>query len=300
MALCREAGYTAHLVLLGQEFAEDSDLETLSVEKFDHCIVQVITPNKTYYLDPAAGPRKVGQIVKQYAGHPALVIEGNQGKIVTLPPYDTQANKEHTRAIFEINPDGGGVITEIMRREGDAARASKAEMKETSTDKVRRTLEERFKGVGGKVLEFSMTKPTDESDLFESNLKIRLPRIGMKLANGLLMQLGGTPAINPEMISEERRYPFRFHATDPVKRTFEIILPEGAQLADPPDSIEINEPFLKAYRKFKVAGNTITLEEHFEFLNARLPVSDKDKVRETFRRWHENRTMAHRIELPKK
>lgn len=300
MALCREAGYTAHLVLLGQEFAEDSDRDTLSAEKFDHCIVQVLIPNKTYYLDPAAGPRKVGQIVKQYAGHPALVIQGNKGQIVTLPPYDTQTNKEHTHALFELTPEGGGVITENLRQEGEPARLRKAEIKEASADKVRRALEDRFKGVGGKVLEFSMTKPTDEGDIFESHLKMRLPRVGMKLADGLLLQLGGTPAINPEIISDQRRYPFRFQASDPIMRTFEIILPDGARLADPPESIEINEPFLKAYRKFKLEGNTLTLQEHFEFLSARLPASDKDKVRETLRRWHENRTMAHRIELPKK
>ncbi|WCJ58245.1 thioredoxin family protein [Fontisphaera persica] len=300
MALCREAGFQAHLVLLGQEFGEEPDPETLAVEKFDHCIVQVKTKEKIYYLDPAAGPRKVGQIVKQYASHPALVIEGNKGSIVTLPPYDTQANKEHTHAIFEITPEGGGVIIEKMRREGEAARRSKEEIKDTGVDKVRRVLEERFKSAGGKVLEFTMTKPTDEGDVFESYLKVRLPRVGMKLADGLMLQLGTTPAINPEIIGEERQYPFRFHATDPLRRTFEIILPEGAKLADPPESIEINEPFLKAFRKFKVEDNKITLEEHFEFLTARLPASDKDKVRETFRRWHENRTMAHRISLPKK
>ena len=300
MALCREAGFQAHLVLLGQEFGEDPDLDTLAVEKFDHCIVQVTARDKTYYLDPAAGPRKVGQMVRQYAGAPAVVIQGNHGKIITLPPYDTQANQEHTHAIFEITPDGGGIITEKMRRTGELAKQSKEEIKETGVDKVRRVLEERFKGVGGKVLEFSMTQPTDEGEVFEINLKIRLPRIGVKLADGLMLQLGGSPVINPEIISEERRYPFRFHATPPVKRTFEILLPEGAKLADPPESLEINEPFLKAYRQFKVSDQKVTLEEHFEFLSSRLPASDKDKVRETLRRWHENRTMAHRIKLPKK
>ncbi|MCX8156385.1 MAG: thioredoxin family protein [Verrucomicrobiae bacterium] len=300
MALCREAGMEAHLVLLGEEFAEEPDLETLSVEKFNHCIVQVKTGGKTYYLDPAAGPRKVGQMVRQYASQPALVIEGQQGKVVTLPAYDTQANRDHIHVIFEITPEGGGIITEKMRREGEPARQYKEEIKDTNRDKFRKALEERFKGAGGKVLEFSVTSPTEEGEVFESLLKVRLPRVGMRLANGLMLQLGNTPTMNPEVITEDRQRPFRFEASDPLRRTIEVILPEGAKLADEPESLEIQEPFLKAYRKFKVDGNILRLEEHFEFLPARLPVSEKDKVRETFRRWHENRTMAHRIELPRK
>lgn len=299
MALCREAGIEAHLVLLGDEFADDPDLDTLSVEKFDHCIVQAITKGQTYYLDPAAGPRKVGSMVREYAGSPALVIQGNKGKVVTLPTYEPVV-VNYKSVTIEASPEGGGILTEITRLQGENLARQKDEFQGANWEKNRRLLEEQFKKLGGKILETKITQPTEDRNYLEILVKMRLPRIGVRLANGFMVQMGQTPVINPELFSEERRHPFRFQATDTHQTIMELVLPEGAKLADPPESIEISEPFLKASRKFTFKDNVLRLEEHFQFLKARLPASDNERVRDTFRRWQENRTMAHRVELPPK
>src|SRR5581483_8419328 len=91
--LCRGAGIQAAMVVL-DAFGEPVSEENPAVEHFNHCIVQAVADGKIYYVDPAAGPAKLGQVSALYAGTKALKLDGPTAIVVSLPAYQPQSNTE--------------------------------------------------------------------------------------------------------------------------------------------------------------------------------------------------------------
>jgi hypothetical protein len=152
-ALCRQAGIPAAMVLVDAT-GEGCDEVCPAIERFNHCIIEAQADGKTYYVDTAWGPGKVGRVAQAYAGSHALKIEGRTGKIITLPSYEPLADEEFALTGIKLNPNGSATITENTTLAGAQAIRMKEQMKVTTPDKLRKYIEASYKNTGRKLLDF--------------------------------------------------------------------------------------------------------------------------------------------------
>ena len=298
-SLCREAGIKASLVLL-DAFGEPVDEKNPGIERFNHCIVEAVANGKPYYLDPAAGPAKIGQVSPLYAGTKALKLDGATGSIVTLPPYQPVSEEESNQTLVKLNPNGSGTVTETTLLSGQRAAQMKERMKSSQPEKVRKYLEESYKKAGRKLLDFYMTDTNSTGESYETRIAYTIPRFGSMTAGGLVFNLGGEGRHEDRLaaLNLPRSLPFWFRSTDSSKLTFTVEFPGGAVLKSRPDDIQIDTPFMKASRKLAFKDNKLTLTETSQLLDARLDASEASTVYGAFRKLQDHREYAFVVEMP--
>lgn len=300
-SLCREAGITANMVLVGTGYGHQFDANTASVNRFDHCIVEARVGDKPVYLDPAAGPSKVGRLPIECCAVQALRINDRTAEVITLPPYIPRENDSLNKTVVKLNPNGSAIVTEIRELHGPEARATKLGMRRSPPEKLRKYLEEAYKKQGQKLLDFSMTDPGDESDDFKSLISFTLPRFASRASEGLVFKLGSSNEQGQDWtaaLEAPRARPFRFYPSDAAVNIYEIELPQGAVLKSKPDDLELKVPFMQASRKVAVDGNKLTLTESSLLLDAKLPATEAPNVLAHLRKLQDHRETVFILTVP--
>jgi transglutaminase-like putative cysteine protease/thioredoxin-related protein len=297
-SLCREAGLPASLVLV-DAYGEGFDETALGIELFNHCIVEATADGKTYYLDAAAGPAKLGRLPHSYSGSTALKIEGTTGRTVILPPYQPLIDQELSSTVIKLSPNGSATVTETAQYAGEKAALMKERTKNTSPEKMRQYFETTYKRNGRKLLDFYMTDTNSTGDKYETRIAYAVPRFGSMTAGGIAFKLAGTGQTEEwiDALNLPRTQPFRFRSTDSVKSTFTVELPAGTALKGRPQDLEIDAPFMKANRKIQFKDNQLSATETSRLLEARLAPSQAGKVYEAFRQLYEHREYSYIVDM---
>jgi hypothetical protein len=282
---------------MGEPCSEDNP----AIEHFNHCIIEAVADGKTYYLDPAAGPSKLGRLSPLYAGTKALKLDGTVGTIVPLPSYQPLSDEEFNETTIKLNPNGSATITEQAHLKGQKAAQMKERMKGSQMEKVRKYLEETYKKSGRKLLDFYMTDAGAAGEEYETRISYSVPRFGSMTAGGLVFHAGSRNEGEDWLaaLNAPRAQPFWFRATDISRMAFTVELPQGAELKSRPSDVFIDMPFMKAARKLDLKDNRVSVSETSQLLDARLKPAESSKVYEAFRKLQDHREYAFIVELPK-
>lgn len=81
-----------------------------SLNQMNHVILQVPLPEDTLWLECTNPQLPFGYVHSSIAGHDALLITPEGGKICRLPSYPDSLNAQTIRAVVNITPDGGAEI----------------------------------------------------------------------------------------------------------------------------------------------------------------------------------------------
>ncbi len=301
MALCREVGIPASLVLVGTGYGHQFDAPTASINRFDHCIVEARVGDKLIYLDPAAGPSKIGRLSIECSAVQALRVNGKTGEVITLPAYVPMEQDKLNKTVVKLNPNGSATVTEIHEVHGIEARTVKLSMRRNPPEKIRKSLEEAYKKQGQKLLEFTVTDPNDESENFKSVLSFTLPRFASRSSEGLVFKLGSTSEQGQDWtaaLEAPRNRPFHFYPSDPSVTIYEIEVPEGASLKSKPEDLDLNTSFMHASRKISVQGNKLTLAESSVLKDAKLPSTEAPNILAQLRKLQDHRETIFIVTLP--
>jgi len=298
-SLCQEAGIPASLVLV-PTMGEPVNADNPCVEQFNHCIVEAVAEGKSFYLDPSAGPSKLGYISPYYAGTTALKLAGPKGMIVSLPSYRPQPDQSREDTVVRLNPNASGTVAETAYLTGQAAIFLKERMKGSQPEKMRKYLEDSYKRSGRKLLDFFMTDPTSTSNTYVTRLSYEVPRFGSMTAGGLAFELGGRAQQNRSLdaLNLARSEPFWFKAADPEQVGYTVELPEGAVVKNKPEDLVIETPFFKATRKVVQKNNRLSVVEVSQMLDAKLSASEASKVYEAFRKLQDHRNYMYVVKMP--
>jgi hypothetical protein len=299
LALCHEAGLPASLVLV-DAFGEGFNEACPAIERFNHCIVEARADGKTYYLDPALGPAKIGRVPHAYAGSRALKVEGSTGCTVTLPPYQPLMDQESTQTIVQLNPNGSATVSEAAQFAGEKAAQMRESMKNTPPEKLRRYLESSYKKSGRKLLDFSTTGTNAVGDKYETRVVYAVPRWGSMTAGGIAIKLDAQNQGEEWLgaLNLPRTQPFWFNATDGTKRSFTVELPPGSVIKGRPEDLQIDTAFLKASRQIDLKDNRLSATEDSRMLDARLEPAAAGQVDAAFRKLFDHRQFAFIIQMP--
>jgi len=299
LALCHEAGIPAALVLVNA-YGNGFDEANPAVEMFNHCIVEVTADGECYYLDPAAGEQTLGHISSAYSGSRALRIDGARGTVVKLPPYRPLVDQHVGETLVKLNPNGSASITQTLRYNGDLARREREKMANTTVAKVRSYLQDSYKKSGRKLLDFYMSDPDTETNIFEMRTTYAVPRFGSKGAGGYVFKMNTEDEDSNwlSLLSQPRKQPFRFYATDIGTQKFTVQLPVGATLKGQPDSLQVDTAFLKAARKVDFADNRLSVAETISYGDVRLPATASAEVLAAFQKLQDHREYSYVVQMP--
>ena len=104
VALLREVGIGAEVVLVRTGLRGGFDATTASLEPFDHAIAYV--PSLDLYLDGTAEDTGTGELPALDRGAFALRITGGEGKLSTLPDPDAASSRERHELDVTLAPGG--------------------------------------------------------------------------------------------------------------------------------------------------------------------------------------------------
>jgi hypothetical protein len=301
-ALLREAGIPSSLILLGALPSAKFDAPLPGVHHFNHCIIEAQLGEKRIYLDPAGGRAKVGWMPVTNSGAQALRVAPNGGEVITLPDYTPLPDAVSENAFIKVNPDASAVITTHNILRGPLAHQTKQQMREIPVARIRKGLEDQFKRVGQKLLDYQQTNPADESDLYEVRMQFTVARYGTPVGDSFMFFLYDADDDGDwiEQLKPKRTKPLRFTASDTANAVYTLELPEGSVIKTKPDDLELKTEFMEVSRKFKVEGNTLTVTETKRRLTAELPPTEARRVRDTFRKLFDHYKQPVIVKLPKK
>jgi thioredoxin-related protein len=299
-SICREAGIPTSLVLLGTGYGRQFDNPNASLHHFNHCILEARVGDKSVYLDPSGGPSKAGRLSVECSAVQALRI-GEKAEVISLPSYIPEEDCSLQKTIVKLNPNGSSTITEMTELKGAHGRSAKLQFRNVPVEKIKKRLEEVYKENGQKLLDFTMTDPNDESDLYHSKITYTLPRFASKSSEGLIFKLGASSEDGKDWtatLEAPRNQPFRFYPNDPAIVIYEVEMPEGAVLKSKPEDLNLKTKFLDAARKVTVDKNKITLTEVTRMLDAKLAPTEAQTVLTEFRKLEDHREHAFIVSIP--
>lgn len=82
-----------------------------SLNQMNHVILQVPLPNDTIWLECTNAQLPFGYVHQNIAGHDALMIKPDGGKVCQLPTYADSLNTQNIKAYIEITPEGSAKIS---------------------------------------------------------------------------------------------------------------------------------------------------------------------------------------------
>ncbi|MDN5552807.1 DUF3857 domain-containing protein [Prevotella sp.] len=113
-AMLKEVGIHSNYAIISMTY--DRQQPTFSsLDLFNHAILQVPLKKDTLWLECTAPDLALGYVHADIAGHDALVITNEGGKLCRLPEYADTANIQHSDIDITLSADGMAVIKMVQR-----------------------------------------------------------------------------------------------------------------------------------------------------------------------------------------
>lgn len=300
VALCREAGIKANLVLIS---TRDNGLNLLKLPtvSFNHCIAQLDVDGKVYYIELTDNKLPFGA---------ALDVDMNSN-ILPIPYGDeVGGNKLLTMAMDFRTPNVGERIT-IAKIEGKDMRLSLKNVRVGSLASYMRQsycdvgADEQLKSLNQSVASGS-SLPTKVSNLSFVNLDnladtviytydIDIKNAIQEVAKMQIFRIPWTDNITSleDITDDKREFPFElwvYMRGDGLSEDIEITLPAGRKLAEVPQNVKVEcvnavyeitydiqkSGVLKAKRSIKRKTEMVSPEQYEEFKNFMHQVVEND------------------------
>ena len=104
-ALLKEAGISSYPTIIYSGYKKEILKDFPSFSQFNHVILQVPFQNDTIWLECTNPTLPFGYIHNDIAGHEALAITSEGGKVVTLPDYPSLSNRDIYNATINLFND---------------------------------------------------------------------------------------------------------------------------------------------------------------------------------------------------
>lgn len=300
VALCRESGISANLVLLDTRNNGQNHLLLPSIE-FNHCIAQLSMDNKTYYLELTDNKLPFGSALDVDLQSKILPIpykdEVAQNKLLRMDMPFREKNIRIRKSKVSFNNNDMLVSLHSVRY-GDIASASRHNNAGIGS-------EEQLKNMTQSVSE-NYNTPVKVSNLVFKNLDnlvdsvicdfdIEIKSMVQDVAGMKIFKLPWSDKINSlsDLSLESRTFPFElwsYMQEDSNEEEMEIILPKGKKLLETPKNVKLecanasyelifdvkNPEILKVRRITQRKTPLVSLQEYADFRNFMHSVSEND------------------------
>jgi hypothetical protein len=299
-ALLKSLGVESYPVLIFSGDPNRVEPEWPSPQQFNHCIIAVKVsdemqaptivkhPNlgRLLIFDPTDDDTPVGDLPDHEQGSYALIVAGDAGELMKMPVTPPEANRLERAVEAELGADGTLTAKVSERSFGQAAVEERRLFKRADRQQYVKHLE-RWITQTAPSANVLKSEPNDDArgGKFALDVEFKSPNYA-QLMRGRLMVF--KPAIVSRRSSvfltdAKRKHPVVLDS-EAYDETVKIKLPEGFDVDEMPDAVEVNHPFGNYAAKCEVKDGQLIFRRSLALKAGTIPVEQYASVRGFFER----------------
>ncbi len=292
IAMCREVGVTANLVLVSTRDNGDNYLAQPNVG-FNHCIAHLVADGKEYFIELTDNKLSFSTLGSSLMNCNILQIPTEtktvSGELERLKTNNRVTNNIYRKADVSFN-NNDLTISRTTYRTGVFADGTRYDYAELGKEEQLKTMNQS--------LSVDFVTPVKLTELNFGDLSTLSDTVSYKLAftvTNALMEVAGMKIIKlpwSESYSsldfltlEKRSFPFNlwsFSALETAHEELTIELPKGKLLVEMPKSVVINTPLISYSLTFKMAGTKLVGTRTMKFNKETVSPEEYASFKETF------------------
>ena len=272
--------------------------EWASPRQFNHGIIAVKVSDETLaptvltdatlgrllIFDPTDSYTPVGDLPDYLQGSLALIVAGDNGKLLKMPVTPPESNGMSRTVDFTIEPTGdiSGVIRE--RAVGQSASTARRYLRGIPAAEYNKLIE-RWVVHGISTARVGKITPVDKAgeNQFDLDIELRAPVYGQLMQNRLLVfKPVVVDRLNSLWLTDNNRtHPVIMEASA-FNETATFKLPAGFDVDEMPDPIKLETPFGKYSTSYEVKENSLIFRRSLVLNAATIPVDKYPQVKDFF------------------
>jgi hypothetical protein len=299
-AMLKTMGVESYLVSIHSGDPTFVRQEWPSPYQFDHCIIAVKVSDETQaptivkhpslgrllIFDPTDDDTPVGDLPNHEQGSYALIVAGDAGELMKMPVTPPEANRLERVVEAELSADGTLAAKVSERSFGQAAVGERRLFKRAERPQYVKYIE-RWVSQTAPSANVLKSEPNDDAreGKFALDVEFKSPNYA-QLMRGRLMIF--KPAIVSRrsslfLLEAKRKYPVVL-SSEAYNETVRVKLPDGFDVDEMPDAVEVNQPFGNYAAKCEVKDGRLIFRRSLTLKAGTVPVDQYASVRGFFER----------------
>ena len=246
MAMLEVAGIRSYPVLITGGNDNPHVLSTDFVcSQFNHCILCVPFAKDTTWLECTSSDLPANYLSDFTQNRDALMVTPTGGVLVHTPVYDTSVNLTTRHASLSCNPDGNLKINMTSIYKGEGAEYLNQYLKYENDHDKDEFLHSKFHLPSYTLddYKYERIEPTPTMCIKE-NAAMTATGLYSKTGSRIFINIDAAPIYLPDHEQEdERKDPFHIPSSAATTDTFELSIPEGAEVEYIPAPVALRYPF---------------------------------------------------------
>lgn len=230
-----------------------------SANQFNHAIAGALIDGDTIWLECTNPKLPLGYIHDDIAGHQALLITAEGGKVVTLPKYTAKQNLQNTRLDVKLEPSGAASMHFVQKSENSQYDNNMYLVYLEERDK-RIAVQKRMLSPGITLDQLSITeeKTPFTTPIITIDAQAQTPRYASAMGTRLLVPVNTLrESSKPRDMKDTRKLPVELVGYFDVD-TITVSIPEGYAVEALPNPVEVSNK-IGAFSTVTTAdGTTVT------------------------------------------
>ncbi|HEX8369616.1 MAG TPA: DUF3857 domain-containing transglutaminase family protein [Pyrinomonadaceae bacterium] len=273
--------------------------EWASPRQFNHCIIAVKVGNETnaptvithptlgrlMIFDATDAYTPVGDLPDYLQGSFALIVAGNDGKLMKMPVTSPEANKmvRNVEMTIADNGDISGVIRE--RAQGQQAAYARRLLRAISVSDYNKMIEGWVvRGIStARVGKIAPVDKNSGENQFDLDVELKAPVYGQLMQNRLLVfKPVVVDRLNALRLTDSKRTHPVIMEANAFSETAVFTLPTGFIVDETPDAVNLETPFGKYSTSYEVKDNSLIFKRSLTLNSATIPVDKYASVKDFF------------------
>ncbi len=294
VAMCREVGIKANLVLVSTRDNGENDMLLPSID-FNHCIATITIDSKIYYIELTDPKNSFGTLSSNLLRSNALKIP-SEGDDFEPELFKINTENRIKNTVFRNTnihfSQKDLIVAESIINTGSLAADYRRIFEPLSDEERLSTYTKLLTNVNSSSIKVNTLKFNDLDEVVDSvsiNSNYLMKNFISEVAGMKIFQLPWAEKFtSPEIVNSETRiYPFlswNLMEAEAMSETLNLTLPTGKKLAEIPKPISLNSDFAEYKINFEIKGDKIKATRYFKIKKDIIEAKDYPKFREFFNR----------------
>lgn len=269
-----------------------------SSHQFNHCVAAIKVDDsvdspaaiqhpqlgKLLVFDPTSTFTAFGDIPRSLQGSKGLILAGDKGGLIDIPILPLEKDLVQREIEMEVLKTGQAIgrIQEVSH--GQAGRTERRYAFTSDSDYKQLTKDWISENLPGARISEPVTEDDRATGQFKLDVEFAAPTFAKNMRNVLLI-------FKPVMLNRIAEHPFgedeRTQAVDTVpynlQERIKIYLPEGFEISEMPEDVNLEESFGNYSLTFEVADDTMIVDRSVMIRPTRIPLNEYPSLEDFFK-----------------
>ena len=278
-AMLDVVGIKSHFTIISTENKRLTP-DFASANQCNHAILCVPQAKDTIWLECTSPTLPLGYVHEDIAGHDALIVTPDGGKLVSLPQYADSLNRQSSKLTIKLSPDGLASMN-LEQQSTWRQYEDKKPLRYLEEKKFREMLLGLIYAPSASFKSSSIVEEKEPFSIPCMTIKAELENLHYGNVTGNRIFLPANPmhknyhAIKKD---ENRKQDITISYGYVDEEEIDIIIPDGYEMENKPEASVISEPFGSLVWAIVQDGNTIKVMSRFERKSGKWDASQYQKI----------------------